>query len=286
MSFRALPTLFLVLILLPWAACAQDDLRGQKKTIKIEWASYSTKNYEIRYEKAIPKGTVEKVGRELEEILVQYIAIFRVKPEGEASFKVRFLDSLNTYEQEGGDQSHPGMYVEGPSGKYLLIRQLPFYQLIPTVYHEAFHQYIAMYAEGAPLPLWFNEGMASYYEGMQRDGSGKLDPLKIDRRKVRMVKDAVFTKTQIPLASLLDATDKEFHDKDKESLHYTQSFALVDFLMQIKRGKALFSFAKELRASKDPAKALEKIFGKKRKKLKKIERGFLGYLANLKLEQK
>ena len=33
------------------------------------------------------------------------------------------------------------MYIETPTEKYLLIQQMPFYQLIPLVYHEAFHQY-------------------------------------------------------------------------------------------------------------------------------------------------
>lgn len=271
-------------VLLAAPARAQEELRGGEKKIDIEYATTETAHYAIQHEKPIPQATVDKIASELEDILAQYVAIFKAEPKGKLA--VRFLDSPNTYQQEGGDKSHPGMYIErGDGAKFLLIQQMPFYDLIPIVYHEAFHQYLAVYLEGAQAPTWFNEGMAMYYEGMQRDAkTGKLDPLAIERRKLRMVKDAVFTRQHIPLAALIDSTYEQFHDKEREGLHYATSFAFVDFLMQLKPGgKLVLAYAKALKAG-DQEKALVELFGKERKKLDKLEGGFKKYVLAANVE--
>lgn len=270
---RSLTLTAALLLAVAGSALAQDDLRGDVKKIDIAWAKVETKNYAINYESVIPKATVDKIGGELEDILQQYIAIFKAKPEGK--LVVKFLDSPNTYQQEGGDKSHPGMYIETPTERFLLIQQMPFYKLIPLVYHEAFHQYLSVYLGDVHAPTWFNEGMAMYYEGMQRDErTGKLDPKQIDKRKLRMVKDAIFTRAHIPLENLVDSTYSQFHEKETEGLHYASSFALVHFFMEGKGGKVMLSYGKELKTSGDTEAALAKLFGKKRKKLAKLEKAF------------
>lgn len=101
-----------VLVLAVLATCARDAIAqeeiGKRRTEKIviEWAQLQTTSYEVHYESIIPVGTVKQVVDGLEEALGQYVAVFKHKPE--EKFKVKFLDSLNTYEQEGGDPSHPG----------------------------------------------------------------------------------------------------------------------------------------------------------------------------------
>lgn len=273
-------------------ALSQDVVKRKVKKIPIVWAHYETKNYAIAYEKIIPLSTAKKVGRELEDVLEIYVKMFRAKPtagttveptEGRSKkakgkskekfkFLVKFLDSPNTYEQEGGSKRHPAHYNGG--SRSLVIKQMEFYNLLPTLYHEAFHQYIDMYmGYDAPIPIWFNEGMATYFEGMKRNEktrAKKLDPQLVDNRKMRMVRNAVVTRTHIPLAELVDATHEEFHDPEKESLHYTQSFAVAYFLMQ-KSQRSVFNFMKELKKTKDLEAAYAKIFGKARKGLKKFE---------------
>ncbi len=271
-------TVCFLALLLAFPLAAQEELGGGTKHIDIEWATSSTEHFDINYEAVISAQTVTDIGVQLEQILEQYVAIFKFEPD--ERLVVKFMESPNTYQQMGGDRSHPGMYIERPGEKYLLIQQMAFYQLVPTVYHEAFHQYLAAYMEGTRVPTWFNEGMAMYYEGMQRDEeSGRLDPSNIERRKLRMVKDAVFTRQHLPLAQLIDASYEEFHERENESLHYNQSFAFIDFLMQLKpNGKLVLDYVKELKKTQDSEEALEKLLGKKRKKLEKIEEGLTKYL--------
>ncbi|MCH2585090.1 MAG: DUF1570 domain-containing protein, partial [Planctomycetes bacterium] len=227
------------------ALSAQEKIGKARGKIKITWSELNTKNYKIEYEGAIPVQTAHKIGQELEDILVQYKALFRFKPS--KKMLVRFMDSENTYEQVGGDPRMAGFY--NPGSGYLVIKQMPFYELVPVVYHEAFHQYLHSFVGDVRIPIWFNEGMAVYFEGMQRDEKSKtkgLSPKLIKRGKIRMVKDAINTRTQIPLETLLKVTHEEFHDKENESLYYSQSFAVMFYFMQLSRGKAALNYMKEL----------------------------------------
>ena len=158
---------------------------------------------------------------------------------------------------------------------------------MPTVYHEAFHQYLEAYmGKGAPIPTWYNEGLAMYYEGMQKSRqTKKLDYKLIDNRKIGRLKEAIFTRSALPLQKLVDATHAEFHEKEKEELYYSQSFAFMYFLMQGLGGKQVLDFAKELKKSKDVSLADDKIFGKKRKSLAAIEKKWKEYVLGLKLEE-
>ena len=172
-----------------WTASthAQDVIgRDGKQTVKLEWDKLDTKNYAIMYEKGLAKQVAKKISVELEDILVQYKKLFPAKQK--QRFLVQLLDSQNAYEQVGGDASHPGFY--SPGNRTLVLLNRPFYDLIPTTYHEAFHQYIDFYCGyDAPIPTWFNEGMASYYEGMERDENKKgkpLNPKKINVKKISL----------------------------------------------------------------------------------------------------
>ncbi|MCH2581444.1 MAG: DUF1570 domain-containing protein, partial [Planctomycetes bacterium] len=250
----------------------------------ITWSELNTKNYKIEYEGAIPVQTAHKIGQELEDILVQYKALFRFKPS--KKMLVRFMDSENTYEQVGGDPRMAGFY--NPGSGYLVIKQMPFYALVPVVYHEAFHQYLHSFVGDVRIPIWFNEGMAVYFEGMQRDEKSKtkgLSPKLIKRGKIRMVKDAINTRTQIPLETLLKVTHEEFHDKENEALYYSQSFAVMFYFMQLSRGKAAINYMKELKKTGDPEAANTKLFGKKMKNLKKIESHWKNYIRKLDTRQ-
>jgi hypothetical protein len=283
LSFRWAGLLGALLVAVLSLPAASGQIVGEKqfKVIDIIWAeSYRTKHYEIRYEQVIGKKTVKRIGRELEDILAEYVKLFRFRP-GEL-LVVKFLESSNTYEQEGGDPSHPGYY--NPGTKYLVLRQLPFRDLIPTVYHEAFHQYLQEYVgQRTFIPTWYNEGMAMYFERMQRNPGGKkaLNPKKIKHRNLRMVKDAVFTRSAIPLEKLVDAGYKEFHDKETEQLHYNQSFAVIYFFMKVMGGKKPLAYARTLRKTQNIEKANAKLFGAERKKLTKIERAWKKYMAKV-----
>jgi hypothetical protein len=281
-AFLVALTALICLFALPCSA--QEVIKRKRKAVDLVWAEHKTKRFHLQYEQVITGDFVHRVGQELEDILDQYIKIFKATPK--EPFKVQFLNNQNTFEQVGGDPSHPGFY--SPGDKVLVLLQRPYYDLIPTVYHEAFHQYLHFYVgDGVEVPVWYNEGMAMYFEGMQRDEKTKakdLDPRLIDKRKIRMVQDALFTRTHVPIEKLIDLSHTDFHEKDKESLHYHQSFAVAYFLMESSRSKLALDFAKTLKETKSAEEANAKLFGKERKNLKKVEAVWKGFVAKLEVE--
>jgi len=262
---------------------AQQELgRNQRKRIPIQWSELQTKHYLLRFESVIPAPTAQRVAASLEEVLEQYIKVFKFKPGGD-KFKVKFLDSMNTYEQEGGDPSHPGKYFL--TDDTLILRQMPFYQLLPTVYHEAMHQYLHRYVgPGTPIPIWFDEGMAMYFEGMQANPrTKKLNHRRIDNRKLGRVQRALMTRTEIPFQELIDADHEKFHEKNKEELHYSQSFAVAYFLMNGMGARKALNYAKILKETQSIEAADASIFGKERKKLKSLAKKWKAFILRVKL---
>lgn len=263
----------------------QDEIgKKERARIKIEWSQEDSKNFAIEFENVIARSTVKRIASELEDSLTQYILVFRFKPA--EKLKVRFLDSQNTYEQEGGKPSTAGHYIPGTG--YLVLKQLPFPDLIPTAYHEAFHQYLHYYiGKDVEIPIWFNEGMASYYEQMRREpGTKKLSYKLIDNRGLRMMQAKLVTRSTIPFAKLVDMQYEEFHDKadkQREDMNYSQSFAMIYFFMKGLGGKPVFQFTEELKKTKNADAAMEKIFGKERKNLQAMEDRWKAFVTQEKI---
>jgi hypothetical protein len=278
------PAAMAACVLLARTAGAQDEIgKRERAKIEIQWAERSSKHYTVNYESIVPVATVKQVEEALEDVLAVYVSVFKFEPK--EKFKIKFLDNPNTYEQEGGDPSHPGHF--NPRTEELVIQQMPFFDLLPTVYHEAFHQYFqAHIGKDVPIPTWFNEGLAQYFEGIKKNKqTKKLDSKLIDNRKMTRLKEALFTRSALPLEKLVDATYEEFHDKEKEELHYSQSFAFLYFVMQAMGVKPASQVAEELKKTKDVKAAMDKLFGKGRKNLKAMERKWKEYVLALKIDE-
>ena len=100
-----------------------------------------------------------------------------------------------------------------------------------------------------------------------------------------MLSDAVQTRDSIPLAQLIDASHKEFHGKDRESLYYTQSFAIAYYIMQVMKPKAALKYMVVLKKTQDVEKANAKLFGKERKGLPKVEKHWKNYMLTVEIKK-
>jgi hypothetical protein len=86
-----------------------------------------------------------------------------------------------------------------------------------------------------------------------------------------MIKDAVGTRTAIALGELIDATAEVFHAKERESLFYTQSFSVIYYFMKVAKPTSVLQYMSTLKKTGDVEKANEKLFGKARKNLERVE---------------
>lgn len=96
-------------------------------------------------------------------------------------------------------------------------------RLLQTARHEGLHQYLAIALRDPPI--WFNEGLASYYESASARG---------ERRGAAMARAlrlrALASRAWLPLRDLLDLRDAEFHADAARA--YAQSWALVRLLRE------------------------------------------------------
>jgi tetratricopeptide (TPR) repeat protein len=118
-----------------------------------------------------------------------------------------------------------GYFLKAPDKNYILLRldtegDHPY----AIVYHEYTH--LEMGTEG--MPIWLNEGLAQYFENTEfRDKDvllGEPDP---------MLLAILRQNSMIPLETLLrvDANSPYYHEEQKASVFYPESWALTHMLM-------------------------------------------------------
>jgi hypothetical protein len=113
-----------------------------------------------------------------------------------------------------------GLYT--PLLKQLLIWNLPSRaEMMRTIRHEGFHQYLDRLLPDPPV--WFNEGMAVYYEGMERVGG----ELKIGKPRYEDL-ELLAREPLTPLKDFLAMTPAEFYRGSHHS--YAQAWLFVHML--------------------------------------------------------
>jgi len=193
------------------------------KTFEVKSANYHVLS-------DIDVETCRRAADLLEEALLAYKA--RVRPQktptkrlykvflfsGEAGFKrYRAEASLSASQSL---ENAAGVY--SPLLKQLLIWNLPTRdEMMRTVRHEGFHQYLDRLLPDPPV--WLNEGMAVYYEGMERVAGD----LRTDLPRPDLLED-VAAKPLVPLREFLRSRPKQFYEMAPHS--YAQAWLLVHML--------------------------------------------------------
>jgi tetratricopeptide (TPR) repeat protein len=152
-----------------------------------------------------------------------------------------------------------GLFLRAPDKNYILLRldaegEHPF----ATIYHEYTHY---MLSKDTWLPLWLNEGFAEFYQNTDiRDKDVLLGQASAD--------DIIYLRQNrlLPIATLLkvDYTSPYYHDEQKGSVFYAQSWALTHFLVVNDRQKntnRIQDYAQFLIKGEDPVSAAQHAFG-------------------------
>jgi tetratricopeptide (TPR) repeat protein len=183
-----------------------------------------TVNYSVVSD--IDKKTCESAAAILEESYLAYRTYLEpVKDIERRKFVVYLFSGEDGYKAYCSDLwgGAPGMTagLYSPSLKQLLIWNLASREdMMRTVRHEGFHQYLDRLMDEPPL--WFNEGLAEYYEtSVMVNGSWKLGEPRADHL-------AVLQKNLMPLRDFLYRSARDFQ-RDPIA-HYAQSWAFIHFL--------------------------------------------------------
>ena len=118
-----------------------------------------------------------------------------------------------------------GLFLQSNDRSYILVRldtegDHPY----STVYHEYTH-YITRHAN---LPIWVNEGIAEFYQNTDIDAhEARIG--QPDRGELQLLQ----RESLLPLPTLfsVDHNSPYYHDEDKGSIFYAESWALTDMLL-------------------------------------------------------
>jgi Flp pilus assembly protein TadD len=166
-----------------------------------------------------------------------------------------------------------GLFLRSQDKNYVLLRldasgEHPY----STVYHEYTH-YMLRRGEDW-IPLWLNEGLAEFYQNTT------LDPKEVRVGKPS-VDDILYLRDNrlLPLVTLLtvDHTSPYYHDEQKGSVFYAESWALTHYLEvndYEHKTNHLGDYERLLQQHKDPLTAAAQAFGD----LKQLELALDAYI--------
>jgi len=138
-----------------------------------------------------------------------------------------FLALLGIEKLARGETQRSGWFFSGPERKFVAIRlDVPEDRRYQTIYHEYTHLLVNL--NFGNIPVWLNEGLAEFYgnttigERESKVGEPGLVALDILRTKPLFPLDVLFSVTH---------DSPYYHDEDKTSIFYPESWALTHYLM-------------------------------------------------------
>ena len=227
-----------------------------------EWLrSFEHKTAHYQVVSDIDKATCMQAAQVLEESLAIYSThlqalqkaparVFKVFLfSGQAGFQA-YMEEAELFGAPGHDQV-AGVY--SPLLKQLLIWNLPSREdMLDTVRHEGFHQYLDQLLPDAPV--WLNEGLAVYYENLSKSiGRVKHGNLHHD------LLDLLRSGSLMPLAEFLVEGPRTFYAGGRQS--YAQAWLLVHMLRHgTAAQRELFDALIARLATETPRAAVEAVF--------------------------
>lgn len=223
-----------------------------------------TKSYEVKTDHYVVRSDISqslcfRAAQLLERFYARYNVHLKRVTGARKRFRVQLFSGEAGYHEFcedllGGKPEHTaGVYV--PMLKQLVIWNLPeTEQMLHTVVHEGFHQYLDQVAPTAPV--WFNEGMAEYFESSKLV-DGKWKDGVVHGQHVELLSSAGLK----PLHQFTRITRAQFYGEDVLQ-NYAQAWAFVHFLQHSGKGRAelLARFLKELSSGKLAGPAIDLVF--------------------------
>ncbi len=159
-----------------------------------------------------------------------------------------------------GHIRHTGIYQQGEDKDYVLLRldtegENPFH----TLYHEYTHALLRLNFRS--LPIWLNEGLAEFF-GNSTLGDKEVKTGTIDSGHLYLLNQSKL----IPIETLLEVGHNSpyYNEKDRASVFYAESWAVVHFLMmnpEARQRQLMKNFFAAYEKSGDQVDAARESFG-------------------------
>jgi len=96
-----------------------------------------------------------------------------------------------------------------------------------VLYHEGFHQYMYYASDKSQISMWFDEGNATFFEGIKFKGKDNFE-MEITKRCQEM--DRLVQRNRLNIPALLHMDREEFYSEKGRSDNYTLSWGIMYFL--------------------------------------------------------
>lgn len=166
-----------------------------------------------------------------------------------------------------------GLYLHTPDKNYILLRLDAQYEHpFANVYHEYTH--VQFEGDAEWMPLWLNEGLAEFMQNTDihdknvEFGQSSIDDIRYLRAHALIPVDVLFK---------VDANSPYYHQEEKGSVFYAESWALTHYLIVtdgLKHTQMLENYMTLLIQKEDPVTAAEKAFGN----LKQLQAALTAYI--------
>ncbi len=149
---------------------------------------------------------------------------------------VYVFKEASEYYANGGPRGSHGIYMSDGVNKQIMT----FYQPPGTTFvllHEGTHQFVDLVCK-TKVPIWINEGLATYYESSKFEGAS-LKTNIVNQNRLQLIRKMIIKKDVMRLEDLINIRQINF-----SIYEYAHSWSVVYFFMNYQNG----TYADELEA--------------------------------------
>jgi tetratricopeptide (TPR) repeat protein len=214
---------------------------GPGVTAKESWTSVRSKNF-LLVGNASEKE-IKQVAVRLEQFREVASRLFvRANFNSPVPTTVVVFKSDSSYRPFKPNANTAGYFQAGPDVNYITLKTEVNDDLNPfgVIFHEYTH--LLVNNTNGNVPTWFNEGLAEYYSTFSITDDRKVVLGKPIANHVYLLRE----NKMLPLRTLfkVDQQSAYYNERDKQSIFYAESWALMHYLIGDKKGQRLEQLGK------------------------------------------
>lgn len=234
-----------------------------------EWKAKYPKNYiaKSKYYYVFGHATQKNETIKIAKFMDKIYELYRKKFKSDEKVAERFFVKVYPNERDFKKTLSAGSgfayaYYSGADRELVCHLDSPkeLLRVLQTLAHEGFHQFLGYYVPNPPI--WLNEGMAEYFEGLDPrerlvDSKKTINRSDLQRMKAFLKQDAY-----VPLKRFIYMSQEEYYSNP--GLHYAQGWSLIYFLAYASKSynKYFQELIQYLKNGYDREPALDATFGK------------------------
>jgi tetratricopeptide (TPR) repeat protein len=210
---------------------------------KDKWTSVRSKNF-LLLGNANEKE-LRQVGVRLEQFREVFSRLFTtLKIDTPVPTTVIVFKNDESYRPFKPNANTAGYFQSGPDMNYITLELVSDANREQDPFSIILHEYTHLLIRNTSgnVPVWFNEGLAEYYSNFTITSDQKVVVGKPIASHVYLLRE----KNMLPLRTLFQVDQKSayYNERDKQSIFYAESWALMHYLILGKEGQRMTQLSK------------------------------------------